>query len=193
MAKLILSSRDFRDEKTAECIRCHLPCPIEKCRVLYFPNEKATAERIRSGGYHGRLVDFGFSRENIRVFDYFSPVDFDAAADIDAVYISGGNTFGTLKRIRESGADRLIIDLVKKGAVYIGGSAGAHIACSSVAHTAKYDSDTVGLTDHTGLGLFDGILICHYTDERRADYAELLEREKCVIRLRDEDCIVIEK
>ena len=44
--RLILSSRDFRGEQSRACILRNLPRPIAECRVLFIPNEKATAESI---------------------------------------------------------------------------------------------------------------------------------------------------
>ena len=112
---------------------------------------------------------------------------------IDVIYISGGNTFGTLKRIKESRAEKVILDCLSRGAMYIGGSAGAHIASRSIQHVAKYDVDTYGLTDFSGLCLFDGILICHYSDLREQDYMALIEAgEQNIIKLRDQDFIVFE-
>lgn len=194
MSRIILSSCDFRNEKSAKCIYDNLPLPIHKCRVLYFPNEKATEKDIMSEKYYSRLTEFGFVRSNIYVFNYFSPFDFDVNIDIDVIYISGGNTFGTLKRIKESNADNLILRYISKGAMYIGGSAGAHIASRSIEHVAKYDVDTFGLTDFSGLNLFDGVLICHYSESRKNDYDRLLENgEKNVTLLGDGDSLIIEK
>ena len=175
--KLILSSCDFRNENSAKCIYNNLPKAVDKCKVLFFPNEKSNDELIKSGMYHSRLEEFGFKAKNVYVFNYWEPDKFHGLK-IDIIYISGGNTFGTIKRIRESGADNLIIDYVKNGAVYIGGSAGAHIATPDISHVKKYDTNTFELCDFSGLGLFDGVLICHYNDDRQNDYLELAKTSK---------------
>lgn len=191
MSKIILSSCDFRNSESAKCIYENLPCPVQQCKVLFFPNEKATEEAIKSEKFYNRLSEFGFRKENIYIFNYFAPADFDVGNHVDAVYISGGNTFGTLKRIRESGAEKIIMECLSCGAVYIGGSAGAHIASRSVGHVAKYDHDTFGLTDFSGLNLLDGVLICHYTEEREADYLDLVKSgERNIIILRDCDSVM---
>ena len=193
MSKILLSSCDFRNGESAKCIYDNLPHLIGQCKVLYFPNEKATEEAIKSKKFYQRLSEFGFSQENIYVFNYFSPAEFDANTHIDVIYISGGNTFGTLKRIKESRAEKVILDCLSRGAMYIGGSAGAHIASRSIQHVSKYDVDTYGLTDFSGLRLFDGILICHYSDLREQDYMALIEAgEQNIIKLRDQDFIVFE-
>ena len=193
--KLILSSNDFGHPESAKFIYDHLCKPIDEYRVLYFPNEKATNEKIKSGKYESRLASFGFQKKNIYVFDYYDPARF-FAIDIDMIYISGGNTFGTLKRIRESGADRLIVEHVHNGAVYIGGSAGAHIASANIAHVAKYDNDIFGLTDFAGLGLYKGIFVCHYIEdsERKSDLKELRSLSKYpVIALCDGESVIIKE
>lgn len=48
MSKLILSSCDFRNAESAKCIYDNINMAIDKCKVLYFPNEKATEEQIKS-------------------------------------------------------------------------------------------------------------------------------------------------
>lgn len=194
MSKILLSSCDFRNEMSAKCIYDNLPVPIDKCRVLFFPNEKATEADIKSDKFYDRLSKFGFLKSNTYIFNYFCPSDFDMDNNIDVIYISGGNTFGTLKRIKETKADKIILDHVSKGAIYIGGSAGAHIASRSIEHVAKYDMETFGLTDFSGLNLFEGILICHYSEARKVDYMKLIKQgEENIIQLRDQDCIVIER
>ena len=189
--KLILSSCDFGNPTSAKFISDNLCKPISDCKVLYFPNEKVTPEKIKSGKYEARVAAFGFQRKNIYVANYFDPTPF-FDLDIDVIYISGGNTFGTMKLIRDSGFDKAIIDYVHRGVIYIGGSAGAHIATADIAHVAKYDKDTFGLTDFSGLGLYNGILICHYTEDRRQDYEQLSQGDKYrVITLSDSESIIV--
>lgn len=189
--KLILSSSDFGNPISAQFIKDNLDKPIGDCKVLYFPNEKATEERIKSDMYYDRLNAFGFQKQNITVFNYYAPLGFDNL-DIDVIYISGGNTFGTIKRIREANADKLIIDYVNKGAIYIGGSAGAHIASANLSHVKKYDTNTFDTTDFSGIGFFNGILICHYNDDRKAHLDELIaDGSFNVVALKDGESILV--
>lgn len=189
--KLILSSSDFGNPISAQFIKDNLGKPIEECRVLYFPNEKATEERINSSKYYDRVSALGFQRQNITVFNYYDPVGYDSL-EIDAIYISGGNTYGTIDRIREAKADVLIKKYVKNGAVYIGGSAGAHIACANISHVKRYDTNTFNVKDMRGLELYTGILICHYNKDREAHFLELKETSPFrVTALNDEESILI--
>ena len=191
--KLILSSCDFNNDDSKNIIIENLCKPISECKVLYFPNEKVTIEKIKSGKYEERVSAFGFQKNNIYVANYFEPTPF-LNLDIDVIYISGGNTFGTMKLIRDSGFDKAIVNYVENGVIYVGGSAGAHIATADISHVVKYDNDIFGLTDFSGLGLYDGILICHYSETRKSDFEVLKAlNDYSIISLRDDQSIVIEK
>ncbi len=135
---LILSSCDFRNDNAKRIIIDNLPKAIDDCRVLFIPNEKATHESIVSSKYHRRLEEFGFRSDNVMVFDH---TDSDAFRnlDIDLIYISGGNTFATLQKLRDTAFDKDIIRYVQNGVTYIGGSAGVHIASKDIAHIAAFD------------------------------------------------------
>mgnify|MGYP002612126473 FL=1 len=173
------------------CILNNLSKPVDQCKLLFIPNEKATYETIHSEKYFLRMQEFGFARDNISVFDYYNEQQF-INLDLDVIYISGGNTFATLKRIKDCGFDKEIIRYVRSGVLYIGGSAGAHIATQSVAHIAAFDPIPDGMTDFKGLGLFDGIIFCHYTEEHKALYDKLKSEGKYkVFALRDEDSLVV--
>ena len=97
--KLILSSCDFRNDNARKTIIDNLSKPISQCKLLYIPNEKATFETIHSDRYYLRMEEFGFLKNNVYVFDYYNPDEF-LNLDIDVLYISGGNTFATLDRLR---------------------------------------------------------------------------------------------
>ena len=189
--KLILSSCDFGNTLAKNVICDNLPKSIAECRVLFIPNEKATSELIETDLYPNRLCNLGFTKENVIIFNHETPESF-TGLDIDLIYVSGGNTFGTLDKIRKSGFDKAIISYVESGVVYIGGSAGAHIVTQSIEHITKYDENNVGLEDFSGLGLFDGILMCHYTSQRREHLNELEKQNKYKIQyLTDSDSILV--
>ena len=189
--KLILSSCDFRNAHSNQTIHEHLPKPIEQCRLLFIPNEKATPEAIHSEKYYSRMKEFGFQRNYIHVFDYDAP---DAFTDLqlDIIYISGGNTFQTLQRIRKCGFEKEIIRYIQSGVLYIGGSAGAHLATQDISHVSAFETAPEDMTDFRGFGLFNGILICHYSPERKALYEKLKSDGKYdVYALTDQDSLVV--
>ena len=60
--------------------------------------------------------------------------------DIDMIFVCGGNTF-TLKHYLE------------KGVIYLGASAGSHLATKSIEHVTTFDENNVKETNMRGLGL----------------------------------------
>ena len=189
--KLTLSSCDFRNDNARKTIIDNLSKPISQCKLLYIPNEKATFETIHSDRYYLRMEEFGFLRNNVYVFDYYNSDEF-LNLDIDVLYISGGNTFATLDRLRKCNFESEIIRYIKNGVIYIGGSAGAHIASQSIEHVSAFDPVPEGMTEFSGLGLLDGILICHYTEERKDLYDRLKADGKYKIyALTNNDSLVV--
>ncbi len=137
------------------------------------------------------MQQYGFNPALVTVFDETVSADYYASLPLDLIYISGGNTFAALDKLRKTGLGRIIENYVRRGVIYIGGSAGAHIASMDVSHVLEVDENTVGLSDFHALGLMNGILICHYTEARRL----LLERARLgaypVYALTDDDTLVV--
>ena len=134
----------------------------------------------------------GFSRENISIFDYSTPEHF-SDLPLDCIHISGGNTFRMLERLRNSHADALITDYVRRGVTYIGGSAGAHLVTKDIRHVLAFEPNPTGIRDFRGLALFEGILFCHFSDARRPFYEQAISAgTKNVYTLTDEESIVAE-
>ena len=67
-----------------------------------------------------------------------------------------------------------IIIIINNGIIYIGRSAGAHIATNNIKHVLEFDSNDIGTNDYDGLGLVDCILVCHYDTERKNCYDRLI-------------------
>ncbi len=188
----LLSSRDFENPVSKEKILSHLGKPLSELRVLFLPNEKFSIEKLARGRYHDRLAGHGFDPALVTVLNYAAP---DPAAyrhmTFDMVYASGGNTFLTLERIRAGGFAEMICAHIRRGAVYVGGSAGAHLVCRDIAHVARYDELPPHRTDLHGL--FDCLpltLLCHYTPAREAHRRELAASRPQVYALTDEDVLV---
>lgn len=189
--KLILSSCDFINENSKKVILNNLDKDLSEYKVLFIPNEKATKEKINSDKYYNRLKDDGFyNRENIYIFDESKSEDFKKL-DIDLIYVGGGNTFATLDKLRKCDFDKEIINYVKKGVTYIGGSCGAQIVTNNIKHVEAFDENYVNVTNYKGLCLFDGILFCHYDESRKKNYEEALKGKYKVYKLTNDDSIVV--
>ncbi len=190
--KLILSSCDFSNPNSRDVILKNLPKPIEECRIMYIPNETASMKAIRGEKFILRVMSFGFLRENITIFDYYDSEKYKGL-DIDILYASGGNTFATLRRLKRHGFDQEIVRYIESGVTYIGGSAGAHIISKDMSHLTEFDPVPADMTDLRGLGIFDGILVCHYGESRRELYEALKAEGKYnVYALTNDDSMVVD-
>lgn len=189
---LLLSSQDFSNENSKRIILENLPMDIKDCKILYFPNENFSRKNLENRSYRDRLKKVGFAKKNIFVFDYDNPQGFEEIQP-DCVYIGGGNTFKTFEMLRRAGADKLITHWVKSGATFIGGSAGAHIASENIEHVKNFDELPEGFSDFNGLGLFKGILICHYSQKREKYFNQAKQEGKFLVyAVGDDDCLIIE-
>lgn len=82
----------------------------------------------------------------------------------DFIYVTGGNTFFLLQELKRTGADKLIIEEVNSGKLYIGESAGSIIASANIEYAKGMDSikKAPNLNDYNALGLVDFYPVPHY-------------------------------
>lgn len=115
--------------------------------------------------------------------------------ETDAIFVAGGNTFYLLQQARKSGFDGLVAELVNEGTPYIGASAGAVLVGPSIAPAQNLDDPAAapGLTDFTGLGLIDFVVLPHYGNPKyEATYTEIIHiyRDRYrLIPLKDDQAI----
>lgn len=81
----------------------------------------------------------------------------------DIIFVAGGNTFYLLQEMKRTGADKLIIDEVNKGKLYIGESAGAIITAPDIEYSSAMESQKAApdLKEYSGLGLVDFYIVPH--------------------------------
>jgi dipeptidase E len=118
-------------------------------------------------------------------------------ADKDAVWVEGGNTFYLLKAVRESGFDMVIKELIEKGVVYIGSSAGSYVACPTIDVSTwrkpGEEKARFGVIDLTGLNLVPFLLKAHYRLEQEELIKEKISQAKYPTRiLCDGQAILVE-
>lgn len=84
----------------------------------------------------------------------------------DYIYVTGGNTFFLLQELKKSGADKIIVDQVNAGKLYIGESAGAMVASPNVEYAGPMDSvkKAPDLSGFDSLRLIDFCPVPHHTN-----------------------------
>lgn len=106
----------------------------------------------------------GFTVENIDIENKNEKELRNLLNDKDVIYVQGGNTFYLLKWMKDSGFDIVLKELIEKGKIYIGVSAGSVIMGENI-KTAGWkgiDKNIVGLTDLTGLQYVPFSIFVHY-------------------------------
>ena len=139
-------------------------------------------------------VDIGFQRENVMVVDVAKAVQ--QVESVDYIYITEGNTFKILDRIRKYGITEAIKESVERGCVYIGASAGAMLAGTSVEEALNMDENRTMLDDFTALGLYDGLILPHYEKNELKRYIAnspgITKRYKNIVNVANEEIRVLE-
>ena len=130
--------------------------------------------------------------QNIDFFD----VEFQNPEELkkyNVLYMCGGNTFYLLKYLKESGADKIISDLVKQGVVYVGVSAGSIVIGPNIniANEVDPDPNDVKLSDLTGLGVIDLIVCPHFTEQNEDEVKKFEKKYNVSVeKMTDEQFLV---
>lgn len=107
------------------------------------------------------LAELGFKQvERIDLNEYVQNSIASKLSEFDAVHALGGNSYDLRESMRTSGFDRAIRDLLGRGLVYSGDSAGAIVMGPSLAGFQTMDAaGPDAKTD--GLGIVDMIIVPH--------------------------------
>ena len=82
----------------------------------------------------------------------------------DYIFVSGGNTFFLLQELKRTGTDKLIIEHIHKGKIYIGSSAGSAILSKDIEYLKFMDDLNVApdlSNNFTSLGIVDFYVVPH--------------------------------
>lgn len=84
----------------------------------------------------------------------------------DYIYITGGNTFFLLQELKSTGADKLIIEQINLGKIYVGESAGSIVMSRNIEYVKEMDDITAAprLVSFSSLGLVDFYPVPHHTN-----------------------------
>lgn len=169
--KLFLASMSVQPE-TAKAFLKLVGKPAGEVKLAFIPTAadqyenkwfvEATRNDLRRLGIK-ELIDIDLTQytpEGLRL----------ALADCDVIFVNGGNTFYLLDWVRKSGFDIVLPELLARGVVYAGTSAGSIIVGPNI-ELAGYgpsgDPNDINLTDLTGLGLVDFAVWPHLTEQER--------------------------
>jgi dipeptidase E len=141
-----------------------------------------TAASGKSENKYAQLARTQFESLGFHNID-FVDIEFGSAeklTDYAVIYVCGGNTFYLLHQLKKSGADKILIQLLRNtNVIYMGVSAGSIVLAPTIRAAATIDPDTndIRLTDFTGLGIINFEVHPHYEP---AEETEIIAYEKTV-------------
>jgi dipeptidase E len=175
-----------------------LPKPTKELKLAHIITaSKVEEDKSYLEADKEELIAMGFSVEDIDIEGKNEDELRKILEDKDIIYVQGGNTFYLLKWVRESGFDKVVKDLIEKGVIYIGVSAGTIIAGLNI-DTAwwKYgapDKNRVGLKDFTGLGLVPFLITVHIEKSHIGIIKKYANKSSYkVIALTDDQAILVQ-
>lgn len=192
--KLILASKEkFLLERGYDLLR--IPREDLKIGIIitavkvsdeqYIKYMKEYIELMKSSGVDFKEFDIdGKNEKEIREF----------FKDRNVVQVSGGSPFFLLKKVRESGFDVILKDLIKSGYPYIGCSSGSHLMTPSIEIGAwKIGRNKYGIEDYTTFGYVPFLIKSHYTDDQYEEIIKKIKMLKYPLKvLKDDQCLFIE-
>lgn len=141
IARLLLTSSGIVDETMRHnWDRLYLAAQRDTghTKVVYVPDAATMGESGDVTGYAAHVSrQLGLKPGDLHILEVSDLVDADESVrslldDVAAVYIEQGNTYYVTYQVRRSGLDETILDLVSRGGLYAGASAGAILAGASI-------------------------------------------------------------
>ncbi|MDR2914446.1 MAG: Type 1 glutamine amidotransferase-like domain-containing protein [Tannerella sp.] len=162
MRKLFLSS-SFKD--VANRFRDFAQEDVNGKTVTFIPTA-SIPEKIKFyvGSARKAFQKIGIIVDDLDVSQSSSTEIAEKLEQNDYIYVSGGNTFFLLQELRKKGAEKMIIDQIESGKLYIGESAGSMIVSPDIEYVKDMDDckAATGLDTFSALGVIDFYPLPHY-------------------------------
>lgn len=153
------------------------------------------------------LQDLGLEPEEVDLRDYFKNHEglAERLASYDMLWVRGGNTFVLRKALATSGADKLLVDLIRQEKIVYGGySAGVCILAPNLQGIELVDVENIYVPDYQPNTIWDGLGLLaysvaphyksnHYESDAIDDVVEYFEAQKIPYKtLSDGDVLLID-
>ncbi len=193
MGQLFLTSSGFFNLTIRNKFLEIIPKPTKELKIIFIPTASITNEELEYVEYAKKeLMNLGILQVNIKSLDLnFPPCDKDLEG-FDVIYVCGGNTFYLLKKVRESGFDKKIIEFLKKDKIYVGVSAGSILVGPSTETAIPFDVNDSNITDFTGLNLTKFIIVPHFNNDREIIVSKYKDKfTHPIVGIRDCEVVVV--
>lgn len=110
-----------------------------------------------------KLEELGFQVLTIDIKDKTSEQLRSDFVDIDILFVAGGNTFYLLEQAKKSGFLEVAKELITKGVIYIGSSAGSVLVAPNIESVQNLDdSHAAALENYEAMNIVDFVVLPHY-------------------------------
>lgn len=146
----------------------YLPKKITDCKIAYI---STASKKVHDDTYaqdHQKVMkELNFSFDVIDIAGMNENELKKALDGHDIILVEGGNTYYLLKSVRESNFKKVVKDMISKGVVYIGSSAGSYITCPSIIMSTfnEHGFDRFDITDFSAMNLVPFLIKAHYTPD----------------------------
>lgn len=167
--KLLLTSVGVTKRSLAKSLTELVGKAPSETKVGFIPTAANVEEGNKDWVINQYLNLWRFGYANVDIVDV-AAADVDwrgRLADVDVLYLSGGNTFYLLDQVRKSGFDEWLRENLSSK-IYVGGSASTILVTPSIEIADPFDPNLPGLTDLTGLGFVNFEVEPHCTEARYA-------------------------
>ena len=141
-----------------------------------------------------KLQEMGFIVFDVSLKDTSERLLRKELSGVDCIFVAGGNTFYLLEHARKSGFITVAKELVQRGVIYIGSSAGAVLAGPDIEPVKVFDDPSIAeLDSYTGLSFVDFIVLPHY-EAGDSTYKKVIEDYKgkyAFVPLTNEQAIMV--
>jgi dipeptidase E len=191
--KMLLTSAGFENPKIGKEFLRLINKPTSEIKILFIPTASRTKnELLYIEKSKKEILGLGIKKENINIYNLDRKISNEELNKINAIYVCGGNTFYLLHKIKESGFGKKIKEMIMKGIVYCGASAGSILVSPDIGISGIEKND-IGIKDLTGLNLTDKIISPHYAKEDE-EIVRKFEKDtgRKITRLTDTQALLIE-
>ncbi|MCF7910529.1 peptidase E [Candidatus Pacearchaeota archaeon] len=193
---LILMSDNslLKDNIKKEFLRL-IPKKIENLKIAVLYTLKNIGDEKYLGNVIEDLVSLGIKKGNIKYINLTLEEDITKFELNDVLYVCGGNTYYILNRIKKLGLESLMKNLVKKGSLYLGVSAGSIIAGEDIKiarYVSEGDKNEIGLRDLSGLGFTNISIFPHFREDLLSKVEVFRKKVKYPVQtLKDGEAVLI--
>ncbi|MBI2669202.1 Type 1 glutamine amidotransferase-like domain-containing protein [Candidatus Woesearchaeota archaeon] len=184
--ELLLTSTGLANEIIRDQFLKLIRKAVSTIKVIFIPTASRTKEKLNYvQEAKQELLDLGVLRKNIKTVNLDTKVNYAEVKNYDVIYVCGGNTFFLLKKVRETGFDKIIAKFVHENKLYFGVSAGSIIVCPNIEIASLGDENDVGLKDLTGLGLVDVVVSPQYNIKEKSYLFSIVRSKSHPYQLRE--------